>query len=63
MGAQHLILGMQEFDLPDELVPGALGQEEQEGMKEATHGDRIQVMEVKRGRVQCFCTPPFPGSK
>jgi hypothetical protein len=52
--AEHLVLRFEELDLPDQLVLGAAGQQEEQWVKDAAHRCRIPVNEPKNGVVPIF---------
>jgi len=51
---RRFFLGMEELDLPDELVAGVASQKEQEGVEQAAHGDKVLAVNAIREGAAMF---------
>jgi hypothetical protein len=42
--SQHLVLGLEQLDVPDQLVAAAPGDKEEQGLENPFHGDILQEL-------------------
>jgi hypothetical protein len=58
--AEHLVFGLKELNLTDQLISAATGQEKEQGLEKPFHGGILQ-QDIASGEMSLlFCTPPLP---